>query len=96
MNNKIKMSIGLINLLVMVHSHKQFLINENMFKQSHNLPCDKDWYPKTQKFFNAIDDAILNKYGLCKNINSFDAVLDFKITAEMLNTEADELDKFEF
>lgn len=95
MEDKIRMSSGLLDLLVMVQDYRKFLLSEIMYKEAHDIPAEKDWFSKTQAFFNSIDNQILNKYGLCKNKISFDVVLGFIITPEMLATKYEELDKFE-
>lgn len=95
MNDKIKMSSGLLDLLAMVHAYKKYLTSELMFRETHGLEPEKDWYTKTEKFYNSIDNSILNQYGLCKNKVSFKVVVNFIITPEILSTEYDKLDKFE-
>ena len=94
MDNKIKMSEGLLDLIIMVQDYRKLLISEMSFKKAHNLPCEKDWYSRTQAYFNSIDDSVLNQYGLCKNHISFDAVTRFEMTKEMLSTKMEDLGKF--
>jgi|GEM_PF-1201336 len=95
MKNKIKMSEGLLDLIIMVQDYRKLLISEMMFKVAHDLPHEKDWYTQTQKYFNSIDDSILNKYGLCKNNISFEVVTRFKVTQEILSTDRKYLSKYE-
>jgi hypothetical protein len=94
MEKEVNLSEGLLSLIVMVQRYQKLLIYEKIFKEQHNLDSETDWNEKTQKYFNSIDSSILEKYGLCKNKISFECVMEFKITPEMLETELKDLHKF--
>lgn len=95
MSERVKLSEGLLCMLIMVQDYRRLMIDEHMFKESHGIADNYDWYRDTQKYFNNIADEILERYSLCKNIHSFELVLGFMVTDEMRSTQSDELSKFE-
>jgi len=94
--NKIKMSAGLLDLIIMVQTHKQLIIRESIFHNEHGTKIKKDWRKDTEKYYNNIDSNILKQYGLSKNIASYEKVISYKVTPKMTATEIHHLDKFEF
>lgn len=94
--DKVKMSSGLLDLILMVQAYKQLIICEGIFNETHKTGEKKDWYKETEKYYHNIDNDILKRYGLSKNIISFERVMGYKVTDEMMSTLSDELNKFEF
>lgn len=80
----------------MVQSFKNALISEYQFRKVHALESDAVWVEKTKTFYNNIDQKILDLYGLKKNNISFEKVLYYPITEEIISTEEKDLNKFEF
>jgi len=93
---KIQMSKGLLSLIIMVQEYRKHLINESIFRADHGIVKEVNWIKETEKYYCNIDSNILSRYGLSKNILSFEKVINFKVTAEMLKTESAELGKFTF
>ena len=95
--NRIKMSEGLLHLIVMVQDYKNYLMSRVMFERYfHNNVNGIDFYKETKDFYYNIDSEILKQYGLSKNDVSFNKVYNYKVTEEMENIEYCFLDKFEF
>ena len=92
---KVNLSMGLLDLIVMVQTYKKLIIRESLFNKAHGLE-GKDWHEETERYFNNIDNSILQQYGLVKNIVSYEKVINYKVTSEMLKTEADKLSRFQF
>lgn len=95
-NKKIPLTYGLLSLIIMVQEYRKFKINESLFKSSHYL--ERTNYEKeVEIFFNSIGEDILSKYGLSTNKISYNRVIEFNITDEMLITYTNELpEKFSF
>lgn len=93
---KIKMSAGLLDLIIMVQAYKKLIICEGIFNETHKTGEKKDWYKETEKYYHNIDNDILKEYGLSKNIISYERVIGYKVTEEMMSTLFEDLSKFEF
>ena len=96
---KTKMTIELLNLLIMVQNYKIFLDSQRMFNDKLGIESDyftRDSHIGTHAFYIGIDSNILDKFNLSHNKISFEKVLYFVVTDEMENTEYCDLDKFEF
>lgn len=92
----IPMTSELLDLIIMVQDFRKFKVSEAMFKKSHGIEIT-DYDKEVETFYNSISDTILNKYGLSTNKISFRHVINFKVTEEMLITEAHLLaEKFDF
>lgn len=92
----IPMTSELLDLIIMVQDFRKFKVSEAIFKKSHGLEV-KNYDKEVELFYNSIGDTILNKYDLSTNKISLRHVLNFKITNEMLTTEAHLLpEKFDF
>lgn len=92
----VQMTEELLDLILMVQAYKKFLIEKMQFEQTTLGSSQIDWYKDTQTFFNSLDNQVLEKYGLKKNILSFEKVIHFKVTEEMMTAEASALGKFFF
>ena len=91
------MNEQILSIIEMVQSYKRFILQENMFYGSIGKPeLQKNCYEETRKYFNSIDPQALRNNGLSTNIISFEKVLDFRVTDEMLGTEYKDLGKFKF
>jgi len=94
--SKVSMNSGLLDLILMMQAHKKLIVRESIFNDTHGTKIKKDWYKDTQKYYYNIDGDILRLYGLSKNIISFEKVIAYKVTPEMMDTDIHKLDKFEF
>ncbi|MCA1064665.1 hypothetical protein QTG56_23945 (plasmid) [Rossellomorea sp. AcN35-11] len=83
---KVPLTEGLLNLIIMVQDHKEFLLSKSQFENSHFSKSKVDWHKETMEFFNSLDNEVLEKYGLSKNLLSYEKVIHFKVTPEMRAT----------
>ena len=90
-----KLNRGLLELIIMVQDYKKYVASKNAYNQAHGL-SELNWYHETEMFYYAIDKEILNKYGLLRNLASFEKVYNFVVTDEIMNTNYGELGKFIF
>lgn len=93
---KVKLTSGLLDLIIMVQEYDRFLRSQNLFNEKHDI--DRiDVCKKTEEYYNNIDDDILAKYKLSTNKISFEKVMSYQVTNEMKSTEYGELpNKFTF
>jgi hypothetical protein len=91
----IKMSEGLLHLIIMVQDYKKYLQSKSMFDSYFNFKSI-NFYKETKDFYNNIDSEILALYGLTTNNISFEKVYNYEITEEVRSTEYCFLDKFDF
>ena len=54
-----------------------------------------DWYKDTEKFYNDIPQEILDKSEYRKNTVSFENILFYKVTDEIMSCEEKDLGKFD-
>ena len=59
-------------------------------------PSTDDPRAMTQAFYNTLPVELLGKYELGKNNKSFDKVIKYNLTNEILSTNVNELNKFDF
>lgn len=89
---RIPLTPGLLDLIVMVQDYERFLRSQSMFNNKHHLDrVDVD--REVERFFIKIDDSVLRQYKLSKNKISLNKVLNYVVTDEILNTQYDELPK---
>lgn len=55
-----------------------------------------NWVEDVEKYYYNIPDEIIDSMNLKKNKIDFYRVLDYKVTDEIMNTNAEELNKFDF
>lgn len=78
----IKMTRKLLDLIILIQEFKKHIVNENFF-----YDLNMDSYELTKQYYNNIDEDILKDLGLSKNNMSFEYVLYFKITDELMKKE---------
>lgn len=77
---------GLLSLIVMVQTYQDFIISRSGFQEDHGGK-KIDWHAEVREFFFGLDDTHLRKYGLSRNEMSLDAVLNYRITDEIMHTD---------
>ena len=78
---------GLLFLICMMQDHGKFL-NSQAICMSYHTPklCGPRTWQVLERTFYDLPDKMLAKHGLAKNKVSFDAVMNFEVTKEMLVT----------
>lgn len=93
MKNRIVMEMELLKLIMLVQSFKQYKSQEISLLGNVNKE-DVEIY--TQEYYNNLPEELLAKYNLKKNLWSFEKVLHYKVTTQMMNVEESELRQYEF
>ncbi|MBG9776171.1 hypothetical protein [Brevibacillus laterosporus] len=81
----------LLELIRMVQSYKEFMLNKSIFEQSHFGKASFNWYKETQNYYESLNSDILVKYRLFKNNDSFEKIISFKVPEEMRSCMFEEL-----
>ena len=86
----LKLNDKLLSVLMLIQQRKALAITES------ELNLTTDWLGDTKKAFFALPDTLCSEIGLIKNNFCFNAIERLSIPGEWLNTDVNELDKFEF
>ena len=87
----------ILSIVLMVQSYHNFIREEGMYFQSIKRPdrCKNAFYD-VKDFYESLDSEVLCQNGLSKNRMSFEKVLYFPVTKDMMNASREELGKFNF
>lgn len=102
----LQMNEQLLSTICLVQSAKQLFINETdlvKYRASLDNPAcmakvssPSDWLGRTRNYYFSLDSAYIANLGLAKNEYCFLAILQYKVTGTMLNTQFEDLAKFTF
>lgn len=103
---KLDLSEQILSVICMVQSAKNLFLNELALNEynagieqqayTNKMSSKDDWLTRTRNYYFSIDGDFIHQIGLIKNEYCFKAILDFRVTDEITNTNYDELNKFTF
>lgn len=71
-----------LNLIILMQSYQYFLVSEDMFNNNERNYLNELW-----RYFLTIDKDILKELGYSHNNKSFNDILNFEVTDELMNSE---------
>lgn len=92
-NGEVRLNPELLDLILLVQSYRRFKRNEIIMFGNISTDCADEM---TRYYFNKLPEELLSRYGLKRNLISYEKVINFHITKEMMETEMSKLDKFVF
>ena len=70
MNGKIKLSKGLLELILMVQSYMRYLMKAYHFQKSHYLEHNNNWREKSDYYFSLPSGAVIKDFKIiAANVN---------------------------
>lgn len=92
MIERISLNSTLLNLIIYIQDTKKQAISRGILIESESY----DWYKTVQDVYYELDKTLFVKAGIRQNSSSFEKILSYPIDENMLKTEYEHLNRFQF
>jgi hypothetical protein len=90
-----RLNYDTLNIIVAVQRLRSFMIADSAIREAAGRESPS-WFKSAESYYSDIPDCVMKIAGLHKNRSDFEKVLNFQITNEILETNHNQLSRFEF